>query len=150
QVGSTRADVGHTGAAAGLASFVKACLYLGRAAGPRRAGVNSQGEGSCVHVILEGWEAGLATNRSTPQPEAEAAPAVQARSEITVAIGGGAFDVPLPLWGHDKPNDGGATVPTPLVGTGLALAAEVFAPQVTRAAEVRQAAAEAHQAYLRF
>ena len=75
-VSSARADVGHAGAASGLASLVKAslCLYQeilppgsassrprywlrDRAAGPRRSGVNCLSvDGNCVHVVLEGHE----------------------------------------------------------------------------------------------
>ncbi|HZY84853.1 MAG TPA: beta-ketoacyl synthase N-terminal-like domain-containing protein, partial [Gemmataceae bacterium] len=99
-LGSAKADVGHAGAAAGLASLVKACLALDqqilpplrnldrprpelaggagrfllpeaprywlrdRIDGPRRAGVSSVGsDGTCVHVVLEGWEAGACAER---------------------------------------------------------------------------------------
>jgi PfaB family protein len=61
------ADIGHTGAAAGLAEVVKACLCLhqerlpgpqywlhDRACGPRRAAVSAVSmDGNCHHVILE-------------------------------------------------------------------------------------------------
>ena len=85
-------EIGHCGAASGLASFVRGCLALyqeiipanravetpraelaghgpfyfpptprywlrNRADGPRRAGVSSFGvDGTCTHVVLEGWE----------------------------------------------------------------------------------------------
>jgi PfaB family protein len=91
-VTSVMADIGHCGAASGLASFVRGCLALyheiippcrgietplpelsgkgllhipraprywlrNRAEGPRRAGISSFGvDGTCSHVILEGWE----------------------------------------------------------------------------------------------
>ena len=89
---SVKGDIGHSGAASGLASLVSACLALhheiipacrglespgqnfpedsplyfptasrywlrNRADGPRRAGVNvSSVDGSCSHVVLEGYE----------------------------------------------------------------------------------------------
>ncbi len=92
-VSSVAADIGHCGAASGLASFVRSCLALyqeiippchtgedpvpelagsgplfipptprywlhNRDNGPRRAGVSVIGvDGSCGHVVLEGWEA---------------------------------------------------------------------------------------------
>ncbi|WP_243371533.1 type I polyketide synthase [Geotalea sp. SG265] len=91
-VTSVMADIGHCGAASGLASFVRSCLALhhetippcrgvetplpelsgsgslhipraprywlrNRAEGPRRAGISTFGvDGTCSHVILEGWE----------------------------------------------------------------------------------------------
>ena len=91
-VSSIAGEIGHTGAAAGLASLVRGCLALyqeiippcrgmenplpavsgsgplylprtprywlrNRAEGPRRAGVSVFGvEGTCSHVILEGWD----------------------------------------------------------------------------------------------
>ena len=91
-VSSITGDIGHTGAASGLASFVRGCLALyqqiiphcrgienpcpelagsgplylprtprywlrNRAEGPRRAGVSVFGvDGSCSHVVLEGWD----------------------------------------------------------------------------------------------
>ena len=92
-VGSVKADIGHCGAASGLASFVKGCLALyqeiipasqtavtrplpkladdgtlylpvgsrywlrNRATGARHAGVSVFGvDGSCSHVVLEGYE----------------------------------------------------------------------------------------------
>ncbi len=92
-ISSVAADIGHCGAASGLASFVRGCLALyqeiippgrtgedpvpelagsgplfipptprywlrNRDDGPRRAGVSVIGvDGSCGHVVLEGWEA---------------------------------------------------------------------------------------------
>jgi acyl transferase domain-containing protein/3-hydroxymyristoyl/3-hydroxydecanoyl-(acyl carrier protein) dehydratase len=92
-VSSVAGDIGHCGAASGLASFVRSCLALyqeiippchtgeapvpelagsgplfipstprywlrNRDDGPRRAGVSVIGvDGSCGHVVLEGWEA---------------------------------------------------------------------------------------------
>jgi acyl transferase domain-containing protein/3-hydroxymyristoyl/3-hydroxydecanoyl-(acyl carrier protein) dehydratase len=103
-VGSAKADVGHAGAAGGLASLVKACLCLDqqvlpplrgvrharqelegvrcfrvpaepsywlrdRADGPRRAGVSSFGvDGTCLHVVLEAWEAAGAPREGRVQP----------------------------------------------------------------------------------
>ena len=81
------ADVGHTGAASGLVSLVKAslCLYhevipgvrdgraprhwvRNRADGPRRAGVSSTGvAGDCLRVVLEGSESGHA-RAARPHP----------------------------------------------------------------------------------
>jgi acyl transferase domain-containing protein/3-hydroxymyristoyl/3-hydroxydecanoyl-(acyl carrier protein) dehydratase len=90
-VASVKAAIGHTGAASGLASFVRGCLALyqeiipgcavskvvcselaagplhlpptprywlrNRDEGPRRAGVSVCGiDGSCSHVVLEGWD----------------------------------------------------------------------------------------------
>ncbi|MBV5338400.1 MAG: acyltransferase domain-containing protein [Deltaproteobacteria bacterium] len=91
-VASVKADIGHCGAASGLASVVRTCLALyqeiippcrgieqpcpelplagplflpsssrywlhNRDDGPRRAGVSSCGvDGSCSHVVLEGWD----------------------------------------------------------------------------------------------
>ncbi len=91
-VSSMAGEIGHTGAASGLASFVRGCLALyqqiiphcrgiespcpelsgsgplylprtprywlrNRAEGPRRAGVSVFGvDGSCSHVVLEGWD----------------------------------------------------------------------------------------------
>ncbi len=96
-VSSLKGVIGHTGAAAGFASFVRGCLALyqeiippaissdqplaelagnvplylprtprywlrNRAEGPRRAGINSASiDGSCCHVVLEGWDAPPAT-----------------------------------------------------------------------------------------
>ena len=81
------ADVGHTGAASGLVSFVKASLCLhhevipgsragraprywvrNRADGPRRASVRSSSvAGDCVEVVLEGVENGSPASRSLPK-----------------------------------------------------------------------------------
>ncbi|MDD2502037.1 MAG: beta-ketoacyl synthase N-terminal-like domain-containing protein, partial [Geobacter sp.] len=90
-VGSVKEVIGHTGAASGLASFVRGCLALyqevipgcstvktacqelaagsfhlppaprywlrNREAGPRRAGISVCGiDGSCSHLVLEGWD----------------------------------------------------------------------------------------------
>ena len=91
-ISSIKADIGHCGAASGLAAFVRGCLALyqeiipacrgiesplaslsenshfylprtprywlrNRADGPRRAGVSVFGiDGTCSHVVLEGWE----------------------------------------------------------------------------------------------
>jgi acyl transferase domain-containing protein/3-hydroxymyristoyl/3-hydroxydecanoyl-(acyl carrier protein) dehydratase len=92
-IGSAKADVGHAGSVAGLASLIKACLCLearilppmrnlqslrydwvrgkrnfiapeaaqywlrNRAEGPRRALVSALGnDGTCSHVVLEGFE----------------------------------------------------------------------------------------------
>ncbi|MBT0664300.1 type I polyketide synthase [Geobacter pelophilus] len=91
-ISSVKGDIGHCGAASGLASFVRGCLALyqeiipgcrgieapaaelsaiqqltlpdsprywlrNRADGPRRAGISSFSiDGSCSHLILEGWE----------------------------------------------------------------------------------------------
>ncbi|MDD2899729.1 MAG: beta-ketoacyl synthase N-terminal-like domain-containing protein [Desulfuromonadaceae bacterium] len=91
-VSSIKGDIGHTGAASGLASLLRGCLALyheiipgcrgvetpvtlvpvdsplhfprssrywlrNRADGPRRAGISVRGiDGSCSHVVLEGWE----------------------------------------------------------------------------------------------
>ncbi len=91
-VSSVQADIGHSGAASGLASLLRACLALhqeiipawrgaenpgpelsandslfiptasrywltNRADGVRRAGVTTRGvDGSCSHVVLEGWD----------------------------------------------------------------------------------------------
>ena len=76
RIESADADVGHTGAASGLVSFVKAALSLhheiipgtaprywvrDRADGPRRASVSSTGVGGdTVEVVLEGVENGSA------------------------------------------------------------------------------------------
>jgi len=104
-VSSIIGDIGHTGAASGLASFVRGCLALyqqiiphcrgietprpefsgsgplylprtprywlrNRAEGPRRAGVSVFGvDGSCSHVVLEGWDSippRLETERIAP------------------------------------------------------------------------------------
>jgi acyl transferase domain-containing protein/3-hydroxymyristoyl/3-hydroxydecanoyl-(acyl carrier protein) dehydratase len=90
---SVKGDIGHCGAASGLASLVRSCLALyqeiippcrtgeapigsvaaaaplyiprtprywlrNRASGARRAGVSSISvDGSCCHVVLEGWDA---------------------------------------------------------------------------------------------
>jgi acyl transferase domain-containing protein/3-hydroxymyristoyl/3-hydroxydecanoyl-(acyl carrier protein) dehydratase len=73
-LGSIQAEVGHTGAASGLAGLVKAalCLYQeilppvgdvgprywlhDRADGPRRAAVSGSGvDGTCLHVVLEAY-----------------------------------------------------------------------------------------------
>ena len=90
-VSSIKGDIGHSGAASGLASVIRACLALqqeiipacreietpinefsenkrlylprasrywlrNRADGPRRAGVSARSvDGSCSHVVLEGW-----------------------------------------------------------------------------------------------
>ena len=98
-VSSVKADIGHCGAASGLASVVRACLALhqeiipacrgieqpcpelplagplflpqssrywlhNRDDGPRRAGVSSCGvDGSCSHVVLEGWDGQQPGNR---------------------------------------------------------------------------------------
>jgi acyl transferase domain-containing protein/3-hydroxymyristoyl/3-hydroxydecanoyl-(acyl carrier protein) dehydratase len=84
---SAEADIGHTGAASGLFSFVKASLCLhhevmpgerggraprywirDRADGPRRASVRSTGvAGDCIEVELEGIENGNPTSRSLPK-----------------------------------------------------------------------------------
>lgn len=102
---SVKGEIGHTGAASGLASLVSACLSLhheiipacrgletpsqdcaedspfyfptasrywlrNRADGPRRAGVSVRSiDGSCSHVVLEGWEqaeSAAGTVRSAP------------------------------------------------------------------------------------
>jgi PfaB family protein len=91
-VSSVKTDIGHSGAASGLASFVRTCLALhheiipacrgietpvsafseagpfflprssrywlrNRDDGPRRAGISSCSiDGSCSHVVLEGWD----------------------------------------------------------------------------------------------
>jgi acyl transferase domain-containing protein len=91
-VSSVKGDIGHSGAASGLASFIRGCLALhheiipacrgievpcdefpatgplylprasrywlrNRADGPRCAGISSCSvDGSCSHVVLEGWE----------------------------------------------------------------------------------------------
>ncbi len=91
-VSSAKGDIGHSGAASGLASLLRGCLALhheiipgcrgleaavpvlqensplhfprasrywlrNRADGPRRAGVTVRGiDGSCSHVVLEGWD----------------------------------------------------------------------------------------------
>jgi len=91
-VSSVKGDIGHSGAASGLASFVRGCLALhheiipacrgvespcdgfpdsgplflprssrywlrNRSDGPRRAGISSCSvDGSCSHVVLEGWD----------------------------------------------------------------------------------------------
>jgi acyl transferase domain-containing protein/3-hydroxymyristoyl/3-hydroxydecanoyl-(acyl carrier protein) dehydratase len=91
-VSSIKGDIGHSGAASGLASLLRGCLALyndiipgcrgleapctgfedssplyfprssrywlrNRADGPRRAGVSTRGiDGSCSHVVLEGWD----------------------------------------------------------------------------------------------
>ncbi|NTV75513.1 MAG: type I polyketide synthase, partial [Holophaga sp.] len=91
-IASVKADIGHTGAASGLASLIRGCLALyqeiipacrgienpcaevsqagplyfpatsrywlvNRIDGPRRAGVSVRGlDGSCSHVVLEGWD----------------------------------------------------------------------------------------------
>ncbi len=104
-VSSVKADIGHSGAASGLASLVRGCLALyheiipgcrgldsaapilpeesalhfprssrywlrNRADGPRRAGVSVRGiDGSCSHVVLEGWDrtpAAADTNTGAP------------------------------------------------------------------------------------
>ena len=104
-VSSNKGDIGHAGAAAGLASFVRGCLALyqevippcrgvetpcdgfsspgplyvprtprywlrNRAEGPRRAGVSVFSvDGTCSHVVLEGWDnvpARLETERIAP------------------------------------------------------------------------------------
>ena len=90
-VNSIKGDIGHSGAASGLASLVRGCLALyheiipgcrgletpvpnlpegsplhfptssrywlrNRSDGPRRAGISACGiDGSCCHVVLEGW-----------------------------------------------------------------------------------------------
>ena len=100
-VSSIKGDIGHSGAASGLASLVRGCLALyheiipgcrgleepvpvlvensplhfprssrywlrNRADGPRRAGVSVRGvDGSCSHVVLEGWDTSE-TVRSAP------------------------------------------------------------------------------------
>ncbi len=91
-VSSVKGDIGHSGAASGLASLVRGCLALfheiipgcrgvetpvpapvecstlhfpgsprywlrNRSEGPRRAGISVCGiDGSCSHVVLEGWD----------------------------------------------------------------------------------------------
>ena len=104
-VSSIKGDIGHSGAASGLASLVRGCLALhneiipgcrglaspatilpeqsplhfprssrywlrNRENGPRRAGVTVQGvDGSCSHVVLEGWDSlpsGVETERNAP------------------------------------------------------------------------------------
>ena len=98
-VSSVKGDIGHSGAASGLASFVRGCLALhheiipacrgieapcdgfpeagklflprasrywlrNRADGPRRAGISSCSvDGSCSHVVLEGWDNTAGTDR---------------------------------------------------------------------------------------
>jgi len=76
------ADIGHAGAAAGMASFLKACVCLyqqilpptanraaqywlrDRVEGPRRATVESSSlDGGRVHLVLEEWEAGACEDR---------------------------------------------------------------------------------------
>ena len=89
RIDAAAADVGHTGAASGLVSFVKASLCLhhevipagdggaarywlrDRADGPRRASVRSTSvagvAGDCVEVVLEGVENGSPASRSLPR-----------------------------------------------------------------------------------
>jgi PfaB family protein len=91
-IASVKGDIGHSGAASGMASFVRSCLALyqdiippmrhvdnplpelsaqgpfyfprlprfwlrNRVEGPRRAGLSVMGvDGTCSHVVLEGWE----------------------------------------------------------------------------------------------
>ena len=101
--GSVEAEIGYTGAAAGLAALVKTCLCLhqqilppdhnratqpqhwlrNRADGPRRAGVTAaSADGNCVHVVLAAFErphapAALQTERLQP---------LGARSEALFAV----------------------------------------------------------------
>jgi len=123
-VSSVKGDIGHSGAASGLASLVRGCLALyheiipgcrglasavpvlpeqsplhfprssrywlrNRADGPRRAGVSVRGiDGSCSHVVLEGWDTAPSdaeTGRTAPLgagPEALFAIAGATTSEL--------------------------------------------------------------------
>jgi acyl transferase domain-containing protein/3-hydroxymyristoyl/3-hydroxydecanoyl-(acyl carrier protein) dehydratase len=104
-VSSIKGDIGHSGAASGLASLLRGCLALyhqiipgcrglasaapvllehsplhfprssrywlrNRDDGPRRAGVSVRGiDGSCSHVVLEGWDSAASdaeTERNAP------------------------------------------------------------------------------------
>ncbi len=83
------ADVGHTGAASGLVSFIKASLCLhhevipgrtpqywvrNRANGPRRASVRSTGiGGDRIEVMLEGFEGNAPAARPHPRVDLKAA-----------------------------------------------------------------------------
>jgi len=103
-IGDAAADVGHTGAASGLVSVVKAslCLYhevipgsrtgrapqywvRDRADGPRRARVNSTGvAGDCLHVVLESSESGHART-ARPHPSLDLR-AIENRSPGRIAF----------------------------------------------------------------
>jgi PfaB family protein len=115
-VGSVKGDIGHSGAASGLASLLRGCLALyheiipgcrglekplamqseisplhfprssrywlrNRADGPRRAGVSVRGiDGSCSHVVLEGYESSGGGRRAPLGVAAESLFALSAES----------------------------------------------------------------------
>ncbi len=117
-VSSLAGEIGHTGAAAGLASLIRGCLALyqelippcrgagnplpplsgsgplflpdtprywlrNRGDGPRRAGVSVFGvDGSCGHVVLEGWD------RDHPRKELERVAPLGAGEEALFILSG--------------------------------------------------------------
>jgi 3-oxoacyl-(acyl-carrier-protein) synthase/3-hydroxymyristoyl/3-hydroxydecanoyl-(acyl carrier protein) dehydratase len=150
-VGAASSEIGDAGAAAGLAALVKASLALHQqslpphaeladaaalSSGPRRRAITSCGGGTCMQVVLEAAETAACPAADDPgQARKHTGPGV------SIPIGGRPFEIPE--WTLFKERE------RQPAQDGLAMAAGL-APRITRAAEVRQATAEAHSAYLRF
>jgi 3-oxoacyl-(acyl-carrier-protein) synthase/3-hydroxymyristoyl/3-hydroxydecanoyl-(acyl carrier protein) dehydratase len=140
RVESAEKEIGHAGAATGLATFVKACLSLNRQTFQRALISSCGGDGGCIHIQLEAPQHEVALYPPTEPP-------IQASGclAVSVPIGGPPFQIPEALKGTSPE-------PPPAV-TGVPSrwgAADVVLPQIAQAAKVYDAAAGAQTAYLRF
>jgi acyl transferase domain-containing protein len=159
-------DLGHCGAAHGLACLVKSslCIYQGifphghspirdqlsprdSATGPRRAVIACQGmDGCCMSIVLE-WVGQICVERVTKERP-------QTTHRIKVPVGGKPFQIPLaPVEKKAKDSrmlkaavKGGVGVPDLVSPTRLGLPKRLVAPL----AATQSAKAVAHEAFLRF
>ncbi|MBU0616434.1 MAG: hypothetical protein KKI02_01820, partial [Planctomycetes bacterium] len=177
-IGSVKANVGHTGAAAGLVSCVKAALSLCRqtipalrdqASVPRRAGVSAIAlDGNCAHVVLEGLDPQkVVPTRHTRenQPQSREAPEAN-REQIVLPTGAPAPQPKLPRRAvcarhsdrgrrcrpTEESGDAGgrSQIPRSLRSLGMTAVPTLPAELAATAAETGIATARAHEAYLRF
>jgi acyl transferase domain-containing protein/3-hydroxymyristoyl/3-hydroxydecanoyl-(acyl carrier protein) dehydratase len=147
---SLNGDIGHTGAASGLASLVKASLSLyhkvpptipNRATGPLRIEVGSSGgEGNCLHVVLE--ESDSAPDRIPSQTPRVADHGTKENHPketrmLVIPVGGRPFEAPvLPSGAGRRVTDASCLIP--------------LEPVIAQMHAAQSAKAAAHEAYLHF